>query len=88
MRYLRLNEILHLHEMIIAESGGSLTLLNVGALQSAVAQPQMTFGGEDLYPTVAEKAAAIAFSIINNHPFMDGNKRVPHAAAEVFLALN
>lgn len=67
MRYLTLNEILRLHEMIIADSGGSLTLLNLGALQSAVAQPQMTFGGEDLYPTVAEKAAAVAFSIINNH---------------------
>lgn len=88
MRYLTLNEILRLHEMIIAESGGALDLASLAALQSAVAQPQMTFGAEDLYPTVVDKAAAIAFSIVNNHPFMDGNKRTAHAAAEVFLLLN
>ena len=48
----------------------------------------MTFGGKDLYPTPAEKAAALAFSIIRNHPFIDGNKRTGHAAMEVFLILN
>ena len=48
----------------------------------------MTFGGEYLYPTLAEKAAALAFSIIRNHPFIDGNKRTAHAAMEVFLILN
>jgi death-on-curing protein len=88
VRYLTLNEILRLHEMIIAESSGALNVLSLSALQSAVAQPQMTFGGQDLYPTVADKAAAIAFSIVNNHPFMDGNTRTAHAAAEVFLLLN
>lgn len=88
MRYLTLNEILRLHGMIIAESGGALDVASLAALQSAVAQPQMTFGAEDLYPTVVDKAVAIAFSIVNNHPFMDGNKRTAHAAAEVFLLLN
>ena len=88
MRYLTLNEILRLHEMIIAESGGALNVVSLAALQSAVAQPQMMFGGEDLYPTVVDKAATIAFSIVNNHPFMDGNKRTAHAAAAVFLLLN
>jgi len=48
----------------------------------------MTFGGEDLYPTIAEKAAALGHSLIQTHPFLDGNKRVGHAAIEVFLVLN
>lgn len=88
MRHLTINEILRLHRAIIAESGGASEILNFRGLQSALAQPQMTFGGEDLYPTLTEKAAAMAFSIINNHPFMDGNKRTAHAAADVFLMMN
>ena len=48
----------------------------------------MAFGGQDLYPTLADKASALAFSLINNHPFVDGNKRVGHAAMETFLVLN
>jgi death-on-curing protein len=48
----------------------------------------MTFGGEDLYTTVVEKAVALGFSIVMNHPFVDGNKRVGHAAMETFLVLN
>jgi death-on-curing protein len=48
----------------------------------------MTFSGEDLYPTIIEKAAALGFSLIKNHPFVDGNKRIGHAAMEAFLILN
>jgi len=48
----------------------------------------MTFGGSDLYPTVVEKASALGFSLIMNHPFVDGNKRIGHAAMETFLVLN
>jgi death on curing protein len=48
----------------------------------------MTFGGENLYPLIAEKAAALGFSMIQNHPFVDGNKRLGHAAMEVFLVLD
>jgi death on curing protein len=59
-----------------------------GALESAVAQPQMTFGGGDLYPSLMEKAATLAFSLVKNHAFVDGNKRVGHAAMETFLVLN
>ena len=58
------------------------------ALESALAQPQMTFGGEDLYPTLVDKAAAFGYALIQNHPFLDGNKRTGHAAMEVFLVLN
>jgi len=86
VRYLTLNETLELHGHIIAQSGGALGVLNLGALESAIAQ--MTFGGADLYPTIYEKASALGFSIIQNHPFMDGNKRTGHAAMEVFLVLN
>lgn len=88
MRYLTLDEVLDLHRRVIEQSGGAPEIHDRGALESAVAQPRMTFGGHDLYPTLDEKAATIAFSLIQNHPFADGNKRVGHAAMEVFLALN
>lgn len=57
-------------------------------LESSLAQPRMTFDGAELYPTLAEKAATLGFSIIQNHPFLDGNKRTGHAAMEIFLFLN
>ena len=88
MRFLRLDEALYLHRRIIEETGGSGGLRDPGALESALAQPQMTFGGEDLYPGLAEKASALCFSLIQNHPFVDGNKRVGHAAMVAFLELN
>jgi death on curing protein len=61
---------------------------DLGALESAIAQPRMTFGGEDLYPTIVDKASALGFSIVMNHPFIDGNKRTGHAGMETFLVLN
>jgi death-on-curing protein len=88
MRYLSFDEVISLHSRLIAQSGGSSGLRDSGALESAVAQPEMTFGGDDLYPTVVAKAAALGHSLIQNHPFVDGNKRVGHAAMEVFLVLN
>lgn len=88
MRYLSLGEVLELHRRIIATTGGAPELRDLGALESAVAQPRMTFGGDDLYRDLASKAAALGFSIIQNHPFVDGNKRVGHAALETFLVLN
>ena len=88
MYFLSLTEVLKLHEKVLARSGGSSGVRDQGALESALAQPQMSFGGQELYPSLAEKAAALSFSLINNHPFVDGNKRIGHAAAEVFLMLN
>ena len=88
MRLLNLSEVLELHRRIIAQSGGTTGLRDIGALESALAQPRMSFGGHDLYPTLIEKASALAFSVIKNHPFVDGNKRVGHAAMEIFLFLN
>lgn len=88
MRYLSLGEVLELHRRIIEETGGSPGLRDLAALESAVAQPRMTFGGADLYPDLAAKATALGFSLIKNHPFVDGNKRVGHAALETLLLLN
>jgi death-on-curing protein len=88
MRYLTLNELLQLHRHLVEQFGGSVGIHSVEALESALAQPRMTFSGEDLYPTIVEKAAALGFSLIRNHPFVDGNKRTGHAAMEIFLILN
>ena len=57
-------------------------------LESAVARPAMTFGGDDLYPDAAAKASSLMHSLVMNHAFVDGNKRVGAAAAELFLELN
>ena len=88
MRYLSFEEVVSLHSLLIAQSGGAHGLRDRGALESAVAQPGASFGGEDLYPSLAEKAAALGHSLIQNHPFVDGNKRIGHGAMEVFLMLN
>jgi death-on-curing protein len=88
VRYLSLAEVLDLHRRVIAGSGGATPLRDLGGLESSVAQPRASYGGEDLYPDLASKATALAFSLINNHPFVDGNKRVGHAALETFLLLN
>ena len=88
MKYLTLEQVLELHKRIVNLSGGSHGIRSQGGVESAIAQPQMTFGGEELYPSVVEKAVALGFSLIQNHPFIDGNKRIGHAAMEVFLLLN
>jgi death-on-curing protein len=87
-RYLSLAEVLKLHDAIISETGGSHGLRDLGLLESAVGQPQQTFGGDDLYPSLVAKASALGFSLIKNHPFVDGNKRIGHAAMEAMLMLN
>lgn len=88
MRYLTVREVRELHRQVITRTGGSAGVRDQGALESAVAQPQMTFSEEDLYPTLVEKVATLGFSLIQNHPFVDGNKRVGHDAMETFLILN
>lgn len=88
MRYLTIKRVLYLHRLVIERSGGSQGLRDQGALESAFAQPRMTFDQIDLYPTLAAKAAALGYSLIQNHPFLDGNKRAGHAAMETMLGLN
>jgi death-on-curing protein len=88
MRYLALAEVVELHRRLLEATGGAAGIRDLGALESAIAQPKTTFVGVDLYPTLVEKAAALCFSLVANHPFVDGNKRVSHAAMETFLVLN
>ena len=88
MRYLTLGEVVDLHDRLLEATGGAPGIRDLGALDSATAQPKATFGGADLYPTLVDKAAALCFSLVQNHPFVDGNKRVGHAAMETFLVLN
>ena len=88
MRYLNLVEVLALHRQMIEQSKGAMGIRDLGSLESALAQPRMTFAGEDLYPTIVDKASALGFSIVMNHPFIDGNKRTGHATMETFLILN
>ena len=88
MRYLKVHEVLMIHSGVIEQSGGAKGVGSVSALESALAQPLMIFGTKELYPTIVEKASALGFLLIQNHPFVDGNKRTGHAAMEVFLFLN
>ena len=88
MRYLSLREILELHDKIIEVSGGARGIRDIRALESAINQPRITFNQTDLYPDIITKAAALCFFLIMNHPFVDGNKRIGHAAMETFLILN
>lgn len=87
MRYLTVIEVLALHGQVIEQSGGKDGIRDLGLLESAIAQPMMTFDGIDLYVSIVDKAVALGFSLIMNHPFVDGNKRTGHAAMEVFLVL-
>jgi len=88
MRYLSISEVFELHDRIISSSGGSRGIRDISALESAVNQLRQTFDQKDLYPDIVTKAAALCFSLVMNHPFVDGNKRVGHAAMETFLILN
>ncbi len=86
--YLSLEQVLALHAIQLQRYGGGTGLGDRGALESALARPAMTFGGEDLYQDLASKAAALMHSLALNHPFVDGNKRVAAHAALVFADLN
>ncbi|MBK8522551.1 MAG: type II toxin-antitoxin system death-on-curing family toxin [Ferruginibacter sp.] len=77
--------VLKMHGLSILKYGGSDGVRDDGLLESAIARPYQTFGGEDLYPTAYEKAAAIAESLIINHPFVDGNKRTGFLAMLAML---
>ena len=88
MKILKKRQILLLHSALIAESGGSDGIRDEGLLDSAVNTPFQTFSGQDLYPTVLEKAVRLGFGLIRNHPFIDGNKRIGTHTMLVFLNLN
>lgn len=81
-------QILLLHSQLISGTGGSDGLRDVGLLESAINSPFQQFGNEDLYPTIQQKASRLCFGLVNNHPFIDGNKRIGAHVMFVFLALN
>ena len=80
-----IDDILELHKKSINDYGGSHGIRDIGLLESAIARPFQTFGGEDLYQTIFEKAAALGESLIKNHPFIDGNKRTGMLAMAALL---
>ncbi|MBI4670944.1 MAG: type II toxin-antitoxin system death-on-curing family toxin [Chloroflexi bacterium] len=88
MKYLELDEVLRIHERLIIQYGGSFGVLNQGALESALAAPQQTMFGQDLYPEIASKAAILFYLFIKNHAFMDGNKRTGFACLIRCLNVN
>ena len=88
MRYLTVSEVIELYRQVMETSGGTVGILSIEGLESAVAQPRATFDGKELYPTLIKKAAALGFSLVMNHSFVDGNKRIGHDAMETFLVIN
>lgn len=86
--FLTLDEVLEIHQQQIAKHGGSAGLRDAGALESATAMPRATFAGEYLHATIPAMAAAYLFHITQNHPFLDGNKRVGANTAITFLRMN
>ncbi len=86
--FLTLDDLLESHEEQIANYGGRPGIRDRGLLQSALAQPEVQFGGQFLHTDLFELAAAYLFHIAQNHPFIDGNKRVGLEAALLFLEIN
>ena len=88
MKVLSKRQILMLHSMLMEQSGGMKGLRDEGLLDSAIHLPLQTIGGQELYPTILEKAARLGYGLIHNHPFVDGNKRIGTHAMLVFLDIN
>lgn len=88
MKRLSERQVLRLHEQLLQETGGMPGVRDEGLLQSALEAPFQSFGGEDLYPSVQQKAARLGYGLIKNHPFLDGNKRAGTHVMLVFLYLN
>jgi len=86
--FLDLDHTLRLHRSLIEHYGGADGIRDIGLLHSAIAMPQAAYGGEYLHRDLFEMAAAYLFHIVQNHPFLDGNKRTGAASAIVFLTLN
>jgi len=88
LSFLTSDDVLGIHDDMIAQYGGSAGTRDKALLESAIAQPMSTFGGEYLYTDIASMAAAYLFGITKNHAFVDGNKRTGSAVALVFLEIN
>ncbi len=87
-RYLSLDQILYVHQQVIEAHGGTLGIRDKGLLASSVLRPQASAFGQDAYPSLFGKAAALLHSIVLNHPFLDGNKRAGFGAMHLMLLIN
>ena len=85
---IRIEEVVNIHEILIDKFGGSHGIRDIKGLESAINRPFMTFDQKDLYSTPVEKAAALIESLISNHPFVDGNKRIGYVFMRYFLLQN
>ncbi len=88
MKILTKQQILLLHEQLIAETGGIQGLRDEKLLESALASPFQSFGDYSPYETILQKAARLGYGLVMNHPFIDGNKRIGAHAMLTLLALN
>lgn len=88
MNWITLGELLLIHERIIAETRGIRGITNPGGLEAALSRPFASFGGEELFPDLFSKVAAVVHSVIAFHPFVDGNKRTALVAGDVCPRLN
>jgi death on curing protein len=88
VRFLSLEQVLAIHADQVRRYGGGLGVRDLGLVKSALAMPQASVSGQYLHPTLHEMAAAYLFHFTQNHPFLDGNKRIGLAAAIAFLGLN
>lgn len=88
MNKLTLSQVLMMHETIIAQTGGSQGIRDKGLLAAALAAPFASFSGQELYPTIEEKAARLAYGLIKNHAMVDGNKRLAFHCMLMFLLIN
>ena len=82
------DKVLQLHRLMAAETGGTVGLRDEGLLESALEGAFSGFGGIDFYPTIEEKAARLGYSLIRNHAFLDGNKRIGMFVMLTFLEVN
>ena len=88
MKYLSKRQVILLHRQLIDETGGSHGLRDEGLLESALNAPFQSFGDTSVYPSLQQKAARLCYGLVQNHPFVDGNKRIGAHVMLVFLALN
>lgn len=88
MKFLIIENVLMFHEKIIKETGGRAGIRDRGLIESALNRGFMTYDGKDLYPSIIEKISAIAHSLISNHGFVDGNKRIGVAVMVIMLKMN
>ncbi len=87
MKWVSVESVIEIHKMVIDSTGGSQGVRSLGALESALNSPLATFDGTDLYPDIVDKAAMLLNSITNNHPFIDGNKRIAFVVTASLLML-